>query len=90
MAQGEPRLPEPAGAAASAPVSEQDRLARLLTENTTKAIFAFFIAGILLAFTPCVFPMVPILSGIIMGQGAAPDHRRGPSGFPWCTCWPWP
>jgi len=41
----------------------------LLTENTSKAIFAFFIAGILLAFTPCVFPMVPILSGIIMGQG---------------------
>ncbi len=55
--------------AATPPVSEQDRLARLLTENTTKAIFAFFIAGILLAFTPCVFPMVPILSGIIMGQG---------------------
>jgi len=52
-----------------APVSEQDRLARLLTEHSGKAIFAFFIAGILLAFTPCVFPMVPILSGIIMGQG---------------------
>ena len=55
--------------AVAPPVSEQDRLARLLTENTSKAIFAFFIAGILLAFTPCVFPMVPILSGIIMGQG---------------------
>jgi thiol:disulfide interchange protein DsbD len=27
------------------------------------------LAGILLAFTPCVFPMVPILSGIIVGQG---------------------
>ena len=33
------------------------------------ALLAFFIAGILLAFTPCVFPMVPILSGIIAGQG---------------------
>jgi thiol:disulfide interchange protein DsbD len=52
-----------------APVSEQDRLARLLTDNPTRAIFAFFIAGLLLAFTPCVFPMVPILSGIIAGQG---------------------
>jgi thiol:disulfide interchange protein DsbD len=51
------------------PVSEQDRLARLLTSNPSKAIFAFFLAGILLAFTPCVFPMVPILSGIIAGQG---------------------
>jgi len=57
------------GPQVAAPVSEQDRLARMLTQNASKAIFAFFIAGILLAFTPCVFPMVPILSGIIMGQG---------------------
>ncbi|MEE8339483.1 MAG: protein-disulfide reductase DsbD [Xanthomonadales bacterium] len=55
--------------AAETPVNEQDRLAFYLTDNPTKAIFAFFIAGLLLAFTPCVFPMVPILSGIIAGQG---------------------
>jgi thiol:disulfide interchange protein DsbD len=30
---------------------------------------AFFLAGLVLAFTPCVLPMVPILSGIIAGQG---------------------
>jgi thiol:disulfide interchange protein DsbD len=29
----------------------------------------FFLIGITLAFTPCVFPMIPILSGIIIGQG---------------------
>ena len=29
----------------------------------------FFLAGLLLAFTPCVLPMVPILTGIIAGQG---------------------
>lgn len=52
------------------PLSEQDRLARLLSDNPPAAIGAFFIAGLLLAFTPCVFPMVPILSGIIAGQGA--------------------
>ena len=52
-----------------APVSEQDVLAQMLLNNPTGALFAFFIAGILLAFTPCVFPMVPILSGIIAGQG---------------------
>ncbi len=52
-----------------APVSEQDRLAGLLTSNPLGAIVAFFVAGLLLAFTPCVFPMVPILSGIIIGQG---------------------
>jgi thiol:disulfide interchange protein DsbD len=58
-----------ADAAAAAPVSEQDRLARLLTSKPAAAIAAFFLAGLLLAFTPCVFPMVPILSGIIVGQG---------------------
>lgn len=56
-------------AAAQVPVNEQDRLASYLTDRPTRAIFAFFIAGLLLAFTPCVFPMVPILSGIIAGQG---------------------
>ena len=56
---------QPAGLAAS----EQDVLAQMLLNNPGGALFAFFIAGILLAFTPCVFPMVPILSGIIAGQG---------------------
>jgi len=50
-------------------VSEQDELAQMLLNNPVGALFAFFLAGILLAFTPCVFPMVPILSGIIAGQG---------------------
>ena len=51
------------------PVSEQDMLARMLLNRPVAALFAFFVAGLLLAFTPCVFPMVPILSGIIAGQG---------------------
>lgn len=54
---------------AGQPASEQDKLAQLLLNNPAGALFAFFIAGLLLAFTPCVFPMVPILSGIIAGQG---------------------
>jgi len=53
----------------AAPVSEQGRLATLLVDNPAGALIAFFIAGALLAFTPCVFPMVPILSGIIAGEG---------------------
>lgn len=52
----------------ASPVTEQDKLARLLTSHPVRAIAAFFVAGLLLAFTPCVFPMVPILSGIIVGQ----------------------
>jgi len=50
--------------------SEQDALAGLLSsENTLIALLTFFIIGLGLAFTPCVFPMIPILSGIIAGQG---------------------
>lgn len=33
-------------------------------------VAGFFGAGLLLAFTPCMFPMIPILSGIIVGKNA--------------------
>ncbi len=56
--------------------AEQDRLARLLGEQRFLAIPAFFGFGLLLAFTPCVFPMVPILSSLIAGQGASLTRRR--------------
>ncbi|MDA8095048.1 MAG: protein-disulfide reductase DsbD [Betaproteobacteria bacterium] len=41
------------------------------------ALGFFFGAGLLLSFTPCVFPMIPILSGIIVGQGSHINKRRG-------------
>lgn len=51
-------------------VSEQDKLAGLLTGNSLIwTLVIFFGLGIGLAFTPCVFPMYPILSGIIVGSG---------------------
>ncbi len=51
-------------------VSEQDQFANILKDNNLFAILGlFFIAGLALTFTPCVFPMIPILSGIISGQG---------------------
>ena len=37
----------------------------------------FFVAGVLLSFTPCVLPMLPILSSLIAGQGANVSRRRG-------------
>ncbi|MCL4316524.1 MAG: protein-disulfide reductase DsbD [Gammaproteobacteria bacterium] len=62
---------------APANLSEQDRLARLLTRgNLPLALLIFFGLGILLAFTPCVFPTIPILSSIIVGQGAEQNTRR--------------
>jgi thiol:disulfide interchange protein DsbD len=51
-------------------VSEQDRLALLLRSgNLLQVLLEFFLGGLLLAFTPCVLPMVPILSGLIVGTG---------------------
>jgi len=59
------------------PVAEQDRIAAVMAEgNTGLILLNFFIFGLLLAFTPCVFPMVPILSGIIAGQGKNITTRR--------------
>jgi thiol:disulfide interchange protein DsbD len=43
----------------------------LLAGNIALLAGGFFAIGLALAFTPCVFPMVPILSGIIAGQGPA-------------------
>jgi thiol:disulfide interchange protein DsbD len=42
---------------------------QLSEQSITLNIFLFFLAGLLLAFTPCVFPMIPILTGLIVGQG---------------------
>ena len=61
----------------SEPVSEQDEIANALRSgNTWLTLIIFFGAGLLLAFTPCVFPMVPILSGIIVGQGEDITTRK--------------
>ncbi len=51
-------------------VSAQDRLRRPhpQRQSASGVIGFFFVAGLLLAFTPCVLPMVPILSGIIAGM----------------------
>jgi thiol:disulfide interchange protein DsbD len=70
-----PGTPAPGGAGTM--VSEQDRLSSLISGGNLLAIVAsFFGFGLLLAFTPCVLPMIPILSGIIAGQGEAATPRR--------------
>lgn len=63
------------GAAGSA--SEQDGLAQLILGGSMWIVLAkFFGLGLLMAFTPCVLPMVPILSGLIAGQGKHATHAR--------------
>ncbi len=58
-------------------LSEQDSLANTIaTGSTVLTVLTFFGLGLLLAFTPCVFPMIPILSGIIIGQKGEMTTRR--------------
>ncbi|WP_266324996.1 protein-disulfide reductase DsbD [Methylophaga sp. OBS4] len=57
--------------------AEQDRIAQKLAEDNLLQIFIGFLGlGLLLAFTPCVFPMIPILSSIIVGEGEHLTTRR--------------
>jgi len=58
------------------PLSEQDSIAASLQKGGFLVVLTFFGFGLLLAFTPCVFPMIPILSSIIVGQGESITTRR--------------
>ena len=50
--------------------SENSKIAQVFKEKNFWLVVAFFFgAGLLLALTPCVLPMIPILSGIIVGRG---------------------
>ena len=51
-------------------------IARLLEGNLALALGGFLVLGVLLAFTPCVLPMIPILSGIIAGEGKSLNKAR--------------
>jgi thiol:disulfide interchange protein DsbD len=64
--------------APAAPVSEQGRLAKVITDaNIGWVVITFFGLGLLLAFTPCVLPMIPILTSIIAGEGDKTSPMRG-------------
>lgn len=59
------------------PVSSQFGLLERLSQGSVLAsLGVFFVLGLGLAFTPCVFPMYPILSSIIVGQGQQLSTRR--------------
>lgn len=51
--------------------------AALRSGSLWTVVGVFFVAGVLLSFTPCVLPMLPILSSIIVGQGAPVSRLRG-------------
>jgi thiol:disulfide interchange protein DsbD len=67
-----------AAATAGAFVAEQDSLATFLRDgNLVLVLITFFGIGALLSLTPCVLPMIPILSGLIVGQGTTVTAKRG-------------
>lgn len=60
----------PSNTSTGAVESEQHQLVNSLKNDSLAwVLLAFFAGGLLLSFTPCVFPMYPILTGIIVGQG---------------------
>ncbi len=60
------------------PLSDQDRKANIITSASIWTVVAsFFGFGLLLAFTPCVLPMIPILTSIIAGEGEDTNPARG-------------
>lgn len=70
-------IDDTAASSAEAPRSQTDLIAdRLASDNLWVIVGWFLVIGLLLAFTPCVFPMIPILSGIIAGQGKNITTRK--------------
>ncbi|QGZ40832.1 thiol:disulfide interchange protein DsbD [Pseudoduganella flava] len=71
-------LPPDVPAAAAAPQSEMGRIEGALHDGRLAVIVPLFVLlGLGLAFTPCVLPMVPILSSIIAGEGDKATRARG-------------
>jgi thioredoxin:protein disulfide reductase len=82
------RLAAAGGTATDAPLSEifgfkgtaagdDSRIARVFAGGFWLTIASFFGFGLLLSLTPCVLPMVPILSGVIVGAGGHVTKTRG-------------
>jgi thiol:disulfide interchange protein DsbD len=66
-----------AAGVADTPGSDDARIAALFKGDLWVLISFFFGAGLLLSLTPCVFPMIPILSGILVPHGEHLTHARG-------------
>ncbi|WP_370677723.1 protein-disulfide reductase DsbD [Pleomorphomonas sp. PLEO] len=72
----EPPAPDSQGQAVDATSADAGAEAALSGSLLT-IVPAFVGFGLLLAFTPCVFPMIPILSGLLVGAAGRPSAWRG-------------
>ena len=70
LGQGDNKTP-------AAAMAEDSRVASLFQGSLWLLIASFFGFGLLLSLTPCVLPMIPILSGMIVGRGAAMTRLHG-------------
>ena len=70
LGQGDNKTP-------AAAIAEDSRVASLFQGSLWLLIASFFGFGLLLSLTPCVLPMIPILSGMIVGRGAAMTRLHG-------------
>jgi thiol:disulfide interchange protein DsbD len=66
-----------ADAPAAAPAAESGEESLFENKGFWAIVAAFFLIGVGLSLTPCVFPMIPILSGIITGQGKDLTPAKG-------------
>ena len=64
------------GEARFSPFASDLEIARLFEGNAALVLGGFLVFGVLLTFTPCVLPMVPILSAIIAGEGGRLNKSR--------------
>ena len=76
LPDAKPRANSDTNTIAQAPLNKQDALTQRLEDSSLVQIIAItFGLGLLLAFTPCIFPMIPILSGIIAGYGNTSSRK---------------
>jgi thiol:disulfide interchange protein DsbD len=68
---------EPAIESSPTSTSTHNEISKIFTEHNWLMILAiFFGLGLLLSFTPCILPMVPVLSGIIVGHGKTVTTKK--------------
>ena len=76
----EPATPSGAATSSASSADSSTEFGRIDTALRSRSLFSvlpiFFVLGLLLSFTPCVLPMLPILSSIIVGQRAANEGDR--------------
>jgi thiol:disulfide interchange protein DsbD len=74
---GDAKASGPAAAGSGQAKDEGGIAGALQSRSILKVAGVFLLAGLLLAFTPCVLPMIPILSSIIVGQKGTVSKARG-------------